>query len=197
MGKSLLISQLLLCVLVLLASATRTANVSAESEGIDLSSKNTDKPKIISLVPKSETLRANTDNKLLLVLSFKDEGRNLQGGTLELSMLDSKKNKSELIVDLKSKRYSRSSGKARIKLTLECGQIDWLKVIARLRDTEGNLSRSKKLKMLVEQTEGDIPWGTAVGFRALDFTLLDKDGNEVSLHDYWGSVILLDLAAPG
>ena len=180
----MLISQLLLCVLVLLASATRTANVSAESEGIDLSSKNTDKPKIISLVPKSETLRANTDNKLLLVLSFKDEGRNLQGGTLELSMLDSKKNKSELIVDLKSKRYSRSSGKARIKLTLECGQIDWLKVIARLRDTEGNLSRSKKLKMLVEQTEGDIPWGTAVGFRALDFTLLDKDGNEVSLHDY-------------
>jgi len=36
--------------------------------------------------------------------------------------------------------------------------------------------------------------GTRVGNRAIDFTLVDQNGNTVSLHDYEGKVILLDIS---
>jgi len=39
------------------------------------------------------------------------------------------------------------------------------------------------------------PWGTKLGERALNFTLKDQDGRTVSLHDYMGQVIMLDLSA--
>lgn len=37
-------------------------------------------------------------------------------------------------------------------------------------------------------------WGTRLNERAADFTLLDQNGNEVSLHDFKGKVILLDIS---
>ena len=41
----------------------------------------------------------------------------------------------------------------------------------------------------------DVPDGTAVGERALNFTLMDQNNNSVSLHDHLGKVILLDFSA--
>ena len=41
---------------------------------------------------------------------------------------------------------------------------------------------------------GETPWGVHIGEKAINFTLLDQNGNEVSLHDYEGKVILLDFS---
>ncbi|HUX08272.1 MAG TPA: peroxiredoxin family protein [Acidobacteriota bacterium] len=43
--------------------------------------------------------------------------------------------------------------------------------------------------------EPEAATGTRPGQKAVNFTLADQDGNEVSLYDYEGKVILLDLSA--
>ena len=39
--------------------------------------------------------------------------------------------------------------------------------------------------------------GTSLGMCAEDFQQLDKNNNEINLHDFYGDVVFLDLSAPG
>jgi peroxiredoxin len=46
-----------------------------------------------------------------------------------------------------------------------------------------------------EQAAAAVTTGSRVGQKAVDFTLTDQNGEEVSLHDFEGRVILLDISA--
>lgn len=60
-----------------------------------------------------------------------------------------------------------------------------------------------ELKTETEETAEPEPWGFAtwedcsqvVGDHPCNFTLLDQDNNEISLYDFYGSTIILDLSA--
>lgn len=160
-----------------------------------------DKPILVSIVITPKELTRNSLNKLKMKFSFKDDGKNLKGGFLELEVKESNGRKVNIKIDLKKKRYDQAKGKGKAKTELIVGNCNWVKFKAKLRDAAGKLSRAKKVKLTVPEVDdggggGDQgpPWGTKLLERAENFTLRDKDGNDVSLHDYWGSVILVDFS---
>jgi hypothetical protein len=158
------------------------------------------KPKLVSIVVTPQELQGNTQNSLKIKISFLDDDGNLRGGTLELEVTESNGRTTDVGFDLAKKKFGRPKGKEKFKTDLIIGDCDWLQIKARLRDAAENLSRPKKVKLDVLTDDGDggdgggPDWGTHVGERALDFTLYDQSGNEVSLHDYWGSVVLIDFS---
>jgi peroxiredoxin len=158
--------------------------------------KKNDKPMIASITVTPALLDRGKINSIKIKISFKDNGKNLRGGTLEMRICD-EHSCSEATIDLDSAKFSRKKGKENIDFSLTVGDTDWVEIKAWLRDSAGLLSRPKKIKVAVAEEPEDgeqPPWGTMLGERAIDFTLKDQNGQSVSLHDYWGSVILLDFS---
>ncbi|HUX07799.1 MAG TPA: TlpA disulfide reductase family protein [Acidobacteriota bacterium] len=155
--------------------------------------RSSDKPVLVSITVTPKPLDRNDSNKIRFKITFQDEGRNLQGGKLEMQVRDDDGSLPDITIDLNRKKYSRRKGKDTIRTTLSIGNTAWIKFKARLRDADGLLSKSRTIKVAVSQGYAG-PFGTQVGDRAVDFTLMDQNGNAVSLHDYWGSVILVDFS---
>jgi peroxiredoxin len=157
-----------------------------------------DKPVLVSITVTPKPLDRNKINSIKIKISFKDDGQNLQGGTLEMQICD-ETSCSDSTINLNAQKYARRKGKNRIKTSISVGDTDWIEIKAWLRDSGGLLSTPKKLEVAVSKPTdngGDDgpPWGTKLGERAIDFTLKDQNGRSVSLHDYWGSVILVDFS---
>lgn len=189
----------LLCGLSTLAIAQSKVSVLDRREDAAPPGKK-DKPKLVSIVVTPKELTGNTQNSLKIKISFMDDQKDLQGGTLELEAKESNGQKHDIVIDLDKKKFGRAKGKHKFKTNLIIGDADWLKITAKLRDAADNLSRPKRVKLDVAGggdnggNGGGPDWGTQIGNRAVDFTLYDQHGNEVSLHDYWGSVILMDFS---
>jgi len=173
--------------------------VGVDEREISTPKKVKDKPVLVSITVVPNKLDRNKINDIKLKISFQDEGRNLQGGTLELQICDQSSSCVALDIDLMRKKYSRRKGKDKLKTSVFVGDTDWMEFKAWLRDAGGRLSKSKKFKVPVESADNGNggngpPWGTKLDERAIDFTLKDQEGRSVSLHDYDGSVILVDFS---
>lgn len=150
-------------------------------------------PKLVSLTVKPKQLKKNNLNKLRLVVKYEDGEKNLQGGALELSVSESNGYRREFSISLDSSKFSKSRGKGKLKFNIVIGNCKWAKFKAWLKDAADNAGNEKQVKLSAKGSKGP-KWGVKLNQRAEDFTLLDQNGNEVSLHDYWGKVILLDFA---
>ena len=151
----------------------------------------------MTVTPK--LLERMATNRLTIKFSFKDDGKNLRNGTLELRIDDSAGQSKEVIINLKRKKFGSAKGKHRIKTNVAVSDVDWIKISGWLRDAGGKVSTPKRVKIEVAAADDDggdgnppPPWGIEVGNRALDFTLRDQNRQDISLHDCWGSVILVD-----
>lgn len=171
------------------------------------------KPFIASIKLTPTTLEGNAVNKVKLVLSFMDDDENLRGGKLVLKLKENNGNSDKITIDLDSKKFGKAKGKTRIKQEIELTDSSKLTVTAQLVDSEGTKSKKKKFTVDVMTADdggggggddggGDggggnpLPdFGFDVGKRATDFTLINAQGEMVSLHDLSGSIILVDFAA--
>ena len=155
-----------------------------------------DAPKIVSVTVKPSPLTKNDKNKVRLKIKYEDENQDLQGGSLELSIKESNGYNRNLSIPLSNKKYGKSEGKGKEKFFVVIGNCSWARITAKLKDAAGNIGNKKRVKVNAKGESGP-PWGTRLKQRAKDFTLVDQNGNEVSLHDYWGKVILLTFGSSG
>ncbi|HUX07800.1 MAG TPA: TlpA disulfide reductase family protein [Acidobacteriota bacterium] len=189
--------------LILILSAplvTAQDQVGIDEQQLSAPKKVKDRPVLVSITVIPNKLDRNKINDIKLKISFQDEGRNLRGGTLELQICDDGSSCVGLTIDLDKAKYGRKKGKDKIKTSVFVGDTDWMEFKAWLRDAGGRLSQPKKFKVPVTAASDDgddnesPAWGTKLGERAIDFTLKDQNGRAVSLHDYSGSVILVDFS---
>lgn len=180
-----------------IASANSSEN--PQDQDITLPAAKVDKPQIRLLKVIPGTLSANEINSLKIKLKFSDGGRNLKGGTFELKLTESNNYSHTITFDLDSNKFKRAKGKYAFTKNLILGNCTSVDVVARLMDSSKIKSKSKKLSINVTgfTDDGDDSgpkWGTMLNQRAENFTLLDHNDNQVSLHDYLGKVILLDIS---
>ena len=204
MFRNLGLNSLSRCVICLalpaLVIAFATSAALAAADDVTGPGKKADKPVIVSITFSPQELERYAQNVVKIKVKFRDKGRNLRGGTLELTVTDSAGTSQDIDIDLTGKKYGRAKGKGKEKATITTGDCTWVRIKAWLRDANGNLSRPKVVTLTVKgDDDGDDgddgpPWGTDLGERAVNFTLYDQDGNSVSLHDYRGSVILVDFS---
>jgi CubicO group peptidase (beta-lactamase class C family) len=97
-----------------------------------------------------------SDNKLKITFQYEDAGADLRGGSLELSVVDDKKEKKSISIPLDKSRYGKVSGKGRVKTVLEIFDSSHLTIKARLVDAAGSKGGWRKItldsKDLVDET---------------------------------------------
>lgn len=161
-----------------------------------------DKPEITFLKLKCNGLQANEENSVKLIFKFADKKANLQGGLLTLLITEDTGSEHQYSFNLEHKKFSKEKGRFKFKIELSLGNCKNISIRAQLQDSLKIKSKAKNMEMSVSGADngggggngGDGPWGTQVGEKAVNFTLLDQDGNQVNLHDYAGKVILLDFS---
>lgn len=165
------------------------------------------RPTLVSFVVTPAPLEANITNAVSLKITFRDREGDLRGGKLTLTVQNSDGTATDVSVPLNKKTYRKKTGMATLPVNLDIGPAGTATLTAKLTDKAGNVSRAKKLSIDVLEGDdgggggggggGDMlpPFGVDPGNRAQNFTLRDHTGAEVSLHDYTGSIILLDFSA--
>lgn len=170
------------------------ASESAELESKDLvRTANGEAPVLVSIIVKPKKLKKNNLNKLRIVVKYEDGDGNLQGGTLELSVSESNGYRRQFSIPLDSSKFGKTKGKGKLKINVVIGNCKWAKFKGWLKDTDENNGNDKQVKLSASGPKGP-KWGVKLKQRAKDFQLYDKDGNLVSLHEFYGKVILLDIS---
>lgn len=196
---AMIASIVLVCTTLLSATTTISAAEAIQDRNIVSPASKIDKPVILSLQIEPKTLNANAMNSLKIKLKFSDKGQNLKDGVLELELKESNDYSHTISFDLKSNKFKRTKGKFNFTKDLLIGNCKSVEVVAYLKDATQLKSKKRVLSVnaigYMDSGDDDNPeWGTKIGQRAENFTLLDQNGNQVSLHDYIGKVILLDLS---
>lgn len=149
------------------------------------------KPSISTLSLKPSTMKPNTlYKKAILIIGFKDETKDLKGGTLTVTLTDSNGSQPPKVIELTQAVFDKASGKAKVTLEIQTRDVTQFKLKAQLKDRAGLASTPMYLTVLL-----GAKYGTKVGDKSVNFTLLDQNGNSVSLHNCIGKVILVDFSA--
>ena len=160
-------------------------------EGVETT--NGESPVILSIVVKPGKLKKNELNKIKLIVKFQDKDKDLYGGTLELTITESNWYSRDYSFALDSSKFNKKKGKGKFVFHVLIGNCKKAKFDACLKDAAENTSKNKFVKVKASGKKGPR-WGIRLKELAKDFKLYDKDGNLVSLHDFYGKVILLDIS---
>lgn len=151
---------------------------------------NGEPPILVKFLVKPNQITKNSKKKLRLIIKYKDKDQNLDGGSLELTISESNGYSRDFSIPLEGDKFGKKKSRVKIKLAIITGNCDWAKFTATLKDAAENGSNQKEVTKNTKGSGGP-EWGTKLGERAKGFTLVDQHGNEVSLHDYWGKVVLI------
>jgi hypothetical protein len=184
-----------LVLVVLWAAAPAAAEPAAPQTAVkaadDVTPANGEAPVLDKIIVKPKNLKTNALNKVRIIIKYKDGDKNLQGGMLELTLAESNGYARKFSIPLTDSKFGNTKGRGTIISNFIIGNCNWANFSGKLKDALGNNSNEKEMKRNASGAGGPV-WGTRLGQRAKDFTLVDQNGNSVSLHDYWGKVILLD-----
>lgn len=127
---------------------------------------------------------------LAVIFSFKDGNADLRGGQLSLQFSDCKGVLKTILFKLSASKYDLAQGSDKRQIQIKTRDCTWMKVKAQLKDAAGLNGPAKWLNVTLQSSTG-----TTLGKKAVNFTLKDQFGHSVSLYDYLGKVVLLDLSA--
>lgn len=141
--------------------------------------------KISPVKPPSSSTVAVT-----VTFGYKDGNADLKGGQLSLQFSDCKGVLKTILFKLSASKYDLPQGTDKRLIQIKTRDCSWMKVKAQLKDAAGLNGPAKWLNVALQSSTG-----TTLGKKAVNFTLHDQSGNSVSLYDYLGKVVLLDLSA--
>lgn len=141
-------------------------------------------------------LQKNRINYVTLTFRLKKDGRKLRGGEATLYYRVSNGSSTGFFFNLEDKAYNRNQGKYSISFGLLPGSWTWIEFRSlRIADARGRYNIKPKTIRLTRSKK--IPGkrqGSKVGSYAYDFSLLDYTGKKITLSDYLGKVVLIDLS---
>jgi peroxiredoxin len=155
-----------------------------------------DRPLFTSFSVTPATLAKNRINWVTVTFSFKDDMKNLRGGTFGINFIYTGKSNNFYTFPLVDRVFEKATGNYSLSFGLLAEKWDDVTILAWLQDsngTSGNDSGYITLKPEGKDPIGGIQ-GRKPGRTAYEFTLLDQKGQEFSLSKYKGKVVLLDFS---
>ena len=153
-----------------------------------------DSPTVTSLDITPGQLERNRITLVAIKFGFEDTGRNLRGGMANINFVYSNGKSRFVTYELSHKKFRRKRGNYTIYTSLPAEGWDWVDIDIWLRDGDGNNGTNQsEARLAVDTEEPEETQGRKRGRRAYNFSLYDQRGNLVSLYDYLGSVVLIDL----
>ncbi|HUX08114.1 MAG TPA: peroxiredoxin family protein [Acidobacteriota bacterium] len=191
-------NKLILFIVALAATALILAVIPSTKASQDntWSAAKDDRPLITSFKITAKKLQKNRINWVTVEFTFKDEKRNLRGGTMTINFQYSKTKGRFFNYALTDRAFKQKNGSYSLSFGLLGENMKQVTIWAWMRDaggTAGNESEYITLTLMKKNPKGGKQ-GYRVGQKAYDFTLLDQSGNEVKLSDYKGKVIWLDFS---
>jgi peroxiredoxin len=155
-----------------------------------------DRPLFTSFNVTPATLTKNRINWVTMEFTFKDDLKNLIGGTLNINFVYSPQRGKFYTFPLLDKVFTKAAGSYKLQFALLGEKFDQVTVFAWMRDTAGTSGNESEYITLQLDQQDPVggKQGYKVGQKAYDFTLLDKNGKEFSLSQYKGKVVLLDFS---
>lgn len=161
-----------------------------------------DAPAFVKFEVSPRKLKRNRVNLITISFKFRDDGANLQGGSLIFNRLFSEHlgwDTYEYPLDHKKFKKTKAGYAISFALLVEVPSQLWswkqVTIWSSLEDGKGNVGgESDHVTLKRAKKTPNVKEGNQVGGRAYDFTLLNHKGKKVKLSSFRGKIVLVNFS---